>query len=115
MYQIRYTAGMRALAAEDLRGGYAPDMRNLNCYVIAAYRIWRLEPYFLSDLTLLSPEQFVGKAWGMAAGINLYLRPNVILKPAFMHAMFFKKDDTGPLPASAQNFDEFVATLVWAF
>ncbi|MBN2573969.1 MAG: hypothetical protein JXP73_05330 [Deltaproteobacteria bacterium] len=116
MYQVRYAEGKRALAADDLRGGYAPDMRNLNFYLIAAYRVWRLEPYFLSDVTALSPARaLLDKAWGLVAGVNLYLRPNVIFKPAILHAMFFKKDDTGPLPASAQNFDEFVATLVWAF
>ena len=47
--------------------------------------------------------------------MNLYLRSNVILKAAWYHAMFFKEQTAGAMPASAQNFDLFVGMLVWAF
>jgi hypothetical protein len=115
-HQVRYTPGMRALAADDLSGGYSPDMRNWNWYVIAAYRAWQLEPYLLSDLTKVSPPQsIIDEVWGAGGGVNLYLRTNVILKAAWYHAMFFKEQTAGAMPASAQNFDLFVGMLVWAF
>ena len=115
-HQVRYTAGKRALAADDINGGYAPDMRNVNWYVIAAYRYWRIEPYALSDLTSVSPSQStIDKAWGVGGGANLYLRPNLILKAAWLHAMFFKPAAAGAPSASRQNFDEFVGMVAWAF
>ena len=115
MYQVNYTAGKRALAADDINGGYAPDMRNVNWYVVAAYRMWRLEPYLLSDLTKVSPVQAtLDTAWGLGGGLNVYLRSNVIVKLNWAHAMFFRQNDPNDT-ASRQNFDTFVGMLVWAF
>jgi hypothetical protein len=115
MYQVNYTAGKRALAADDINGGYSPDMRNVNWYVVAAYRVWRLEPYVLSDLTKVSPVQAtLDTAWGLGGGLNVYLRSNVIVKLNWAHAMFFRENDPNDI-ASRQNFDTFVGMLVWAF
>ena len=115
LYREDYTPGKRTLATEDPRGGYEPDKRYVDWYVLAAYRVWKLEPYVLSDLLELSPTLAnADKAWATAIGLNVHLRSNVIVKPSWAHVMFFKPDDPNDT-ASRQNFHGFIAMLVWAF
>jgi hypothetical protein len=110
-----YTPGKRALATADPRGGYEPDSRDVKSYAIAAYRLWKLEPWVMSDLSLMSPGMpHTDKNWVAGIGLNVHLRSNVIVKSAWGHVMFFKQDDPNDA-ASRQNFDIFTVLLVWAF
>ena len=115
MYQVRYTPGKRESQAGAPIGGLAPDSRNINWSALIAYRLWRIEPYFFTELFVCSPTApTLTEVWTPGAGVNVYLRPNVIVKTSWAHPMFYRNGDTQDM-AGQQNFHTFNAMLVWAF
>jgi hypothetical protein len=114
LYELEYEHGLRDSPAQA-RGGFAPDTRQWNWECTVAYRLFDLEPYVRSDFFYVSPTQPLD-TWVLAigAGLNIYFRPNVMLKTAWTNARFHKDGDTQNL-AARQNFHTFNASLVWAF
>jgi hypothetical protein len=112
-YQTRYAPGKRQ-PTNDVLGGLAPDEHDITWFMVLAYRFWRLEPYLFSELFVDSPTQNLTEAWLPGLGLNLYLRPNVIVKTSWIHPLFWKDNDPQNI-ASQQNFHAFTAMLVWAF
>ncbi|MBN2573967.1 MAG: hypothetical protein JXP73_05320 [Deltaproteobacteria bacterium] len=118
-FQTEYTPGLREAALQDAppqgRGGLAPDSRQFNWSIIVAYRWWKLEPYLRSEVFMTSPSQgLITRVWSPGAGLNLYIRPSVILKASWTQPRFYADDDPEDL-ASQQNFHSFVGLLTWAF
>ena len=71
--------------------------------------------YVRSEVFVTSPSATTGNTvWAPGVGLNMYLRPNVIIKTNWTHPMFYMDNDPQGL-ASRQNFDTFNGMLVWAF
>jgi hypothetical protein len=115
MVRTKYTPGLRDSPAGAPLGGLSPDSQNVNWSALLAYRWSKLEGYLYSELFVVSPTQpDLTTVWSPGVGLNLYLRPNVILKGAWTHPMFYKDGDPQNLAAKG-NFHTFNGLLVWAF
>lgn len=106
---------MRRDVGVNTLSGFNPDERDINWSLILAYRYWVLEPYVVSEVFHCSPTEYLGtNVWVPGAGVNVYLRPNVILKGAWFGPHFFKDNDPDKL-ATRRNFNTYSAILTWAF
>jgi hypothetical protein len=113
-FQARYTPGKRDAPAQA-QGGLDPDSRQYNWSLIVAYRIWDLEPYVRLEFFYCSPTQAIAQTvLSPGLGMNLYLRPTVILKANWTNPHFYRDNDPQNL-AARQNFNEFIGILTWAF
>ncbi len=113
-YHRDYLAGKRLAPPRGL-GGFEPDMRANDWFLVVAYRAWKIEPFMHSELFWLSPAVDVGNgAWVATPGVNFYLRSSVILKGCWAYVKFFKDDDPQDL-VSRQNFQMWSLLLTWAF
>ena len=113
-YRQEYTTGKRDSPAQAL-GGQNPDNTDYNWNIVIAYRWWSLEPYVWSEFFHASPTISLGTdSWIPGAGLNWYIRPNVILKGSYNYVSFHKDNDPENL-ASRQNFHTVNVLLTWAF
>jgi hypothetical protein len=112
-FQGTYAAGKRDQPPQAM-GGFAPDSRQYNWSLIVAHRWGMVEPYLRSEVFWGAPTAVTGTAWAPGAGVNLYLRPNVILKAGWTSPRFYRYVD-GKNVGIAQNFHSFVGILTWAF
>ncbi|HJX51898.1 MAG TPA: hypothetical protein VJ801_03950 [Polyangia bacterium] len=114
-YRVQHTPGKRESPAGAPSGALAADGRNINWSVLLGYRAWKIEPYVFSEMFVCSPTQpTLTEVWAPGGGVNVYLRPNVIVKTSWTHPLFWKDNDPQAI-ASQQNFHTFTAMLVWAF
>jgi hypothetical protein len=107
-----YTPGKRESAFPGMDYPKYPNMRQYNWYIIVAYRIWELEPYVSSDYFHCSPSSMWTKVWQPGAGINIYFRPNVMLKASWINVRFYKDNTPDYWKLNAHMFN---GLLVWAF
>jgi hypothetical protein len=112
-FQTEYAPGKRDMPSQA-RGGYAPNSRQYNWALVVAYRRGLLEPYLRSDAFWTLPLAQKEYIWAPGAGLNVYLRPNVIVKTAWTNPRFVRQDDPQKL-AARQNFHTFAALVAWAF
>ena len=113
-FQTEYTPGKRDAPAQA-RGGLAPDSRQYTWSLIVAYRYWQLEPYFRSEYFYCSPSTAtMTQNWTPGIGLNVYLRPTVIVKLNWANARFYQDNDPQH-QAARQNFHTFAGVLTWAF
>jgi hypothetical protein len=109
-----YTAGKRNQPL-DARGGFAPDLRGRDWFLVVAYRFWRLEPFGHSELFMYSPGNDRGRgAWLALGGLNLYLRPNVILKGSWAVVSFLSSGNP-EIPPTTGKLQSWNLLLTWAF
>jgi hypothetical protein len=114
MVQSRYSPGKRDTPAQA-QGGLDPDSRQYNWSMTVAYRYWNVEPYATSEVFYCSPSQSIAtKVFSPGLGMNLYLRPAVILKLNWTGPHFYKDNDPDHR-AARRNFNEYLALLTWAF
>jgi hypothetical protein len=110
-YQVEYTPGKRDTSYTT---GLMPDSKQFNWTFLMAYRYWKLEPYFALDHFRASPAYGWSKVWHTGVGLNIHLRPNVILKTSWIRVKFYVDDDPKDL-ASRWTANAFNSLLVWAF
>jgi hypothetical protein len=113
-FQAEYSPGKRDTPALA-QGGQDPDSRLYNWSLVVAYRYWNLELYVRSEIFYCSPSQAIAtRIISPGLGLNLYLRPTVILKLNWSSPRFYKDNDPENL-AARRNFNELVGLLTWAF
>jgi hypothetical protein len=109
-----YTAGKRD-APSEARGGFMPDSHKYNWSILVAYRVWQIEPYARNEFFFSSPTEMTATyIVSPGLGVNVYFRPNVILKVAWTHPRFYMDDDPDKT-AARQNFHTFSGILTCAF
>ena len=113
-YKTEYTPGKRDAVFPGAAYPKYPNMRQVNWNFILAYRIWALEPYVLVDYFHCSPSSMWTQLWQPGAGLNIYLRPNVMLKASWINVRFYKNNDPQNTYAKL-NAHIFNGLLVWAF
>jgi hypothetical protein len=113
-FRKEYTPGKRESTPQSM-GGLWPDERNIAWNAVLGYRWRMLQPYLLFDFF----HTFVGHPLGTdifvtGVGLNIYFRPNVILKGAWFAPRFYRDNDPDHI-AARQNFQSFNLVLTWAF
>ena len=112
LFHSKYTPGKRDAPPEG-GGGQSPDRRQANWSVVVAYRFWALEPNVRLDALFSSPSQIgATSVWGPGVGLNVYFRPNVILKTMYGYIRFYGDDD---VQASRMSFHSLGGLVTWAF
>lgn len=113
-FQAEYSPGKRDTPALA-QGGQDPDSRLYNWSLVVAYRYWNVEPYVRTEILYCSPSQAIAtEVISPGLGMNLYLRPTVILKVNWSSPRFYKDNDPENR-AARRNFNEFIGILTWAF